>query len=158
MKLKIGDIFACHSETFISSTIRMITHSKYSHIAIVVSETELIEADGITNRIRYRNINYYKNKADVYTCNILTDKQRQNIVKFMQNSIGEKYDYTLLIWLAVKYIFEILLPFIDNTTNKICSEIVNDAYDSVGCRLCVDRWPTPSQIAESNMLVKIGEY
>jgi len=74
MQYKPADILACHSNSFISKFIRFLTKSKYSHLAIIINENEIVEADGIVGHIRYRNISDYKNYADVYSCD-LTDEQ-----------------------------------------------------------------------------------
>ena len=154
-KYKVGDILATKSNSFISKLIRYLSKSKYSHLALItsISETgiQLIEADGFyTKNIRYRNINDYINEAEVYTCD-LTDKQRQDIVKYAISKIGQKYDYFLVFILFLKITFGIKIK-IKDTDDDICSELVNDAYKSVGIELSKKRFPIPDDVLKEMKL------
>ena len=63
MEFKIGDVVAYRANTFISETIRTLTDSNYSHTALIISDTMLCEADGITGYVRTKSINNYKDKV-----------------------------------------------------------------------------------------------
>jgi len=155
MEYKIGDILACKNNSFLSFAIRFLTKSKYSHLAIIINENEAVESDGIAGFIKHKNINEYKNYADVYTCDNLTDEQRINIGKYAVSKVGQKYDYYLLFVLFVKFVFGIKIK-IKDSENDICSELVNDAYKSVGLELSKKRFPIPDDVLKEMRL--IGSY
>ena len=155
MKYKIGDILACKNNSFLSFAIRFLTKSKYSHLAIIVLESEIIEVDGIVGFINRKNINEYKTYADVYTCDNLTDKQRNDICNYAISKINAKYDYYLLFVLFVKFVFGIRIK-IKDSENDICSELVNDAYKSVGIELSKKRFPIPDNVVGSERLRMVG--
>jgi len=154
MELKVGDILACKNNSFLSFAIRFLTKSKYSHLAIIVSESEIIEADGIVGFINRKNINEYKNYADVYICG-LNDKQRNDICNYAISKINAKYDYYLLFVLFVKFVFGIKIK-IKDSEDDICSELVNDAYKSVGIMLSKKRFPIPDDVLSSERLRMVG--
>jgi len=159
MKLEVGDVVAYKgSDGLFSSIIKRITKSKYSHLGIFIGSGLLVEADGYTNRVRYRPMSEYKNSLDIFTCKQLTDKDRQKICDYAISQIGDRYSYFLTLWMGVKFLFHVLLPYIDTKSSKNCSELVNLAYDSINLRFCPDKWPTPEQVISSELLVKIGEY
>jgi len=158
VNIKIGDVVAYKGTNLVSKAIINITNSSYSHVAIYMGNNIICEADGYTGHVRCRDILEYKNHLDIYILESLTDEQRQKICDYVISKIGNKYSYFLTLWLGIKYIFGILLPFIDTKTSENCSELVNLAYGSIGLRLCADKWPTPEQIVHSELLVKCGEY
>jgi len=154
MELKVGDILACKSNSFLSFAIRFLTKSKYSHLAIIVSESEIIEADGIVGFINRKNINDYINEADIYTCD-LTDEQRQDVVEYAISKIGKKYDYFLVFVLFLRFTFGIKIK-IKDTDDDICSELVNDCYSSVNLKLSKKRFPIPDDVIKSGLLRYVG--
>ncbi|HBY19724.1 MAG TPA: hypothetical protein DEG71_01730 [Clostridiales bacterium] len=143
--IKIGDVVAYRSDSTVSEIIRKITNSNYSHVAIVVSPTQIIEGDGYTGHVRYRNILEYKNHLDIYTLDFLTDEQRIGIASYMESKVGLKYDRLLLLWLFIKYTLHIRLPY-KNDKKVICSEICNHAYRSIGIGLAKKRFPVPDDV------------
>lgn len=155
MGLEIGNIIASRGDSIISSVIKKITYSKYSHLAIIVSNTLIIEADGISGFIKYRNIEDFQSYSDIFTCDSLTDKKSQEMIFYLEGKVGQKYDRILLFWLFVKYVFRVKLPY-KNDSSMICSELVNNAYKSVGVRLSKKRFPSPKDIINSKLLRKIG--
>ena len=158
MEYKRGDILACKNNSYLSKFIRFLTKSKFSHLAIIVNKNEIIEADGIIGHICYRNISEYKNYADIYTCDNLTDEQRNNICKYAISKVGQKYDYYLLFVLFVKQVFGVKIRIRDGEKD-ICSELVNDAYfNGAGVILSKKRFPIPDDVIfnENNILRYVG--
>jgi len=151
--MKIGDILACRDEdSLISEAICLITNSYYSHVGIIISNTQIVESDGVSGFVRYRDIEDYRGKAVIYTCDSLSDKQRQDIVYFAKKEVGRRYDRLLLLWLFVKYVFRLKLPYI-NDSSMICSELVNKIFkSSIGIRLSKKRFPIPDDVINSKLL------
>jgi len=158
--MKQGDIIAYRGNySIISTIIKKITKSKFSHVGIFVGGGMIVESDGYVGRVAYKPLSDYVGTIDIYSCEYLTDEQRQKICDYAVSKIGDKYSYLLTLWLGIKLVFGILLPFFDTKSAKNCSELVNLAYsESIGLRLCPDKWPTPDEIVKSELMVKIGEY
>jgi len=159
--MKKGDIIAYRgSYSLVSMLIRKISKSNYSHVGIFVGNGLVIESDGYVGKVAYRPLSDYQGTIDIYTCcEQLTDEQRQKICDYAISKIGDKYSYLLTLWLGIKLIFGILLPFIDTKSAENCSELVNLAYaESINLRLIPDKWPTPDEIVHSELLIKCGEY
>lgn len=156
MEYKVGDILATKMPTYISKFIRFVLKSEYSHLALIISDTEVLEEDGIAGFTRIRPIEIYKNYSDIYTCDSLTDKQREDIVKYSMSKIGEKYDYYLLFVLFMKYAFGLRIRYKDNEAD-ICSELVNDCYfEGAGITLSKKRFPIPDDVIKK--LTYVEEY
>ena len=158
IKIEIGDIIACRDKkSLISETICLITSSKYSHLAIVVSNDMAIEADGISGLVIYRNIENYKNNSDIYTCNLLTDAQRKDIVNYLEKEVGQKYDRLLLFVLFIKFMFKLKFKY-KNNRSVICSELVNNSYKKVGIKLSKKKYPIPDDVVGSKLLIFSESY
>ena len=157
IKIKIGHIIACRDKkSLISETICLITSSKYSHLAIVVSNDMAIEADGISGLVIYRNIEDYKNNSDIYTCE-LTDTQKINIVNYLKKEVGQKYDRLLLFVLFIKFMFKLKFKY-KNNRSVICSELVNNSYKKVGIKLSKKKYPIPDDVVGSKLLIFSESY
>jgi hypothetical protein len=102
----IGDVIFVRSSSLTSWLIRKITHSLYSHCAIVLSDNFLIESD-LFRPVKVRKNKYKQFK--VVHLNI-TDKERLDFTSFLLDQTGRQYDY--------KRIFGIFLYLIGFTKNR----------------------------------------
>lgn len=153
--MKLGDIILVHGTGFYGAVIGGIEHSIYCHTAGIVKDNEIIEAQGFQTT-NYEGLDKYNGQADVFTCDILTDEQRDKIVKYAEKEVGSHYDWLLLFWEALRYLFHITLPY-KEYHNHICSTLWNDAYKSVGIYLCPGiKYPSPSDLSESKLLRKVS--
>lgn len=156
MEIKFGDLILERGTGPISEAIEQISHSPYSHVAGYVKDNELIEANGF-RKIGYQALDYYAGKADVFSCESLTDEQRSQIVDYVKNEVGGHYDYVLLVWEFLRYVFNLILPYKEAKTVRICSTLWADAYRSVGIDLCPGiKYPSPGDLAESKLLRNMG--
>jgi uncharacterized protein YycO len=156
MLIKQGDIVLTKGDGFISDTIEDITGSPYSHVAGVVKTNVIIEAMGFEHT-GYEALDKYNGCADIFTCPSLTDKQRHEIVKYVESQVGSHYDYLLLFWELIRYVFHVSLPFKEKFNSHICSTLWCDAFRSVDVDLCPGiKYPSPKDISESKLLKKIG--
>jgi len=158
--IKQADIIAYRGNySLVSMLIRKISKSNYSHVGISVGNGLVVESDGYVGKVAYRSLNDYQGTIDIYSCEQLTDEQRQRICDYAISKIGDKYSYFLTLWIGVKYLFHILLPYYDTQNSENCSELVNLVYlNATGLRLCADKWPTPDEVVHSEFLTKSGEY
>jgi len=153
--MQIGDIGLDKGIGWISKTIEDFEHSQYSHATAYVGDGILIEADGF-DPTGDAPITKYKNQLDIYTCESLTEVQREGIKDFLQGQIGTRYDFLLLIIEAIRYSMHIVLPYKEPFKSHICSTLVADAYKAVGVDLCQGiRYPSPADLSQSKLLKKI---
>lgn len=155
LNIKPGDIILEKGTGLISETIEDISKSIYSHTAGYAKENELIEANGF-RKTGYQALDYYDGIADVFTCDSLTDEQRKQIVEYVTKEVGGRYDYLLLFLEAIRFLFHVIIPH-NERTNRICSTLWADAYRDVGIDLCPGiEYPSPGDLANSKLLVKVG--
>ena len=155
MEIKPADLILVKGTDWISKTIEDVEHSPYSHVAGMVKENVLIEALGF-KRTGYQALDYYAGRADVFTCDELTEEQRRLIIEYVKQEVGGHYDYLLLAWEFLRYVFNLLLPYKEGRTLRICSALWADAFRSVGIGLCPGiKYPSPADVAESKFLRKV---
>jgi len=148
-----GDIVLVYGRSLVDDVIDDVEHSKYSHTAGFVTDDKLIEVNAI--KTEYVDMSMYKGKADIFTCDILTDEQRDLIALYIISQVGTHYDWILLFLEGIRYIFHVMLPHRE-FHNHICSTLWNDAYKSVGIFLCPDiKYPSPADLSESKLLRNI---
>lgn len=156
MEIKPGDLILVKSTDLISNLIEDISNSIYSHIAGLIEDHLIIEAVGF-KRIGYQTLDYYKGRADIFTCYNITDKQRENIVNNVIIKVGGYYDYFLLVWEFIRYSFNLILPYREHPMVRICSTLWAEAYRQAGIELCPGiKYPSPGDLAQSKLLWKMG--
>jgi uncharacterized protein YycO len=156
--MQIGDIGLDKGTGWISKAIEDFEHSKYSHATTYIGYDNLIEAEGF-ERTGAVPIEKYKGQLDIFTCDSLTDAQRQEIKKYLIKEVGSRYDYLLILFEAIRYGLHIALPYKEPFKSHICSTLVVDAYKSVGIDLCpCTKYPSPADLSNSKLLRKIGTY
>src|SRR5690348_14003350 len=140
--LRPADLIFVHGDSFIDRSIEDITHSKYSHVALVVNQSELIEAQDLS-RVHYQDMGVYVNHADVYRCELIRPPQQEEIVQNAKKYIGRHYSYLLIAWEFIRYTFGILLPFYEHDP-VICSTLIADAYRQSKINICPNiKYPSP---------------
>ncbi|GMA52077.1 hypothetical protein GCM10025857_34340 [Alicyclobacillus contaminans] len=153
----VGDLLLVRDADFISRAIEDITHSPYSHVAVFTGPNELVEAQGF-RRVGYQDPGVYAGKSDLFRCDSLTLEQRFRIAAAAKLHIGQHYDYWLLVIEWVRYALGIVLPWRERHT-VICSTLAADAYRVAGVELCPKvRYPAPADVAESQLLRKVGPW
>ncbi len=156
--IKPADLILVRGDGLIDKAIEEISHSPYSHVAGLVKPNELIEAQAF-RRTGYQGLDYYHGVSDVFTCDSLTDEQRNQIVAFVMKEVGTEYDYLLIPWEFEHYVFHVDLPFAEDDARHDCSTLWSDAYRSVGVDLCPGvKYPTPGDLGTSMRLRKLGSY
>ena len=121
--LMIGDIIFIRTKSPISWLIRKLTKSKYSHVAILMSDSGnfLIESDFL-KPVKIRKNNY--TQFEIVHLNI-TNEERLKLVSFLVDQTNRKYDYKRIAGIVLN-----ILGLSDNKNlwndyNKdICSELM----------------------------------
>lgn len=154
MCYRAADLILVRGNTIIDKLIEDVSHSEYSHCAGIVKPNELVESQ-FGRTTGYEPLDAYAGEYDVYTCDTLTDDQRNAIVKFVLNKIGTPYNAALVGWEFVFYAFHINLPMHEGNCYD-CSELWRQAYKSVGVDLCPNvEYASPSDLALSSLLRKL---
>ena len=150
--LEPGDILLVEGNQFVSSTIKYLTNSTWSHAAFYVGHELPRPPDG-SERPRLIEVNIGEGCVAVplsryatFNTRIcrpvgLTNEDRQRIVAFMVGKLGSKYDLSNIFDL-LRYFFPIPVPSrfrrrmialgSGDPTRAICSSLIAQAFQSVG--------------------------
>lgn len=160
----IGNVlFFKKTDSLISRVIAKVTKSEFTHVGLIVSFDKstniatIIESDRLV-RTRLSIIQLTDEHA-VYSVE-LTDKQREDILKFAHNSIGEKYDYLLAIGILISSIFKGARQYFNNSNRLICSELIDLAYYKSGVKRKNENHigdVTPQELIDLYGLKEIGK-
>jgi hypothetical protein len=138
------DVLLVEGDRRISSAIKYLTHSTWSHSAIYIRDqagSELIEADLETGVQRASLDSYAHLNTRICRPQGLTADQRQAVVEYMENSLGRQYDLKNVIDLA-RYLFPLppvphrfrrrmLAVGSGDPTRAICSTVIAEAFHHV---------------------------
>lgn len=153
-EIQPGDILLIHGNTWVDEIIKLVTRSPYSHVVGVVNTHQVVEILPLS-KVRFRKIQDYIGRADVFTCDRLSVDERRKIVNYVKAKIGTPYDYSLLIWEASRYLFNWVWPY-KNKDSSLCSTLWSEAYRKAGIDLCPDvKFPVPGDLAKSRYLHKV---
>lgn len=119
--MRAGDVVFVKPSGWLSTLVAKIDGGPYSHVAIAVSETHIVEAQYFT---RSRIWPVYE-KGTVVMDLGLTDAQREEIVKNAISITGKWYDYKLIVTYFFRNVFKWNMKALWNSQNNlICSELV----------------------------------
>jgi uncharacterized protein YycO len=155
--LKKADIILRRGTAAISEGIEVVTHSKFSHAAIVVDPDKNLLIDVVLrDGVAHRDIKEFIGVSTVLRMETLIDQQAESIVTYAEKQLGKPYDFEEMIDMFLRYVFHI--PNNEEEKGRfICSTFVNAAYGSAGIRLTKQNLPSPEDIYESPLLVKIAD-
>ena len=162
-ELRIGDLILVDGSGLISKAIEDVEYGKkkvarrYSHVAGYIGNGQLIEAEGL-RKTGCAPVSKYAGHADVFRCISLTYEQQKQILRLAIRRVGGRYDYLLLGVEFVRYVSGVIIPFREPPNARICSTLwAVGIYRDAGIILCPDiRWPTPRDVNESKLLVRVG--
>lgn len=153
-EIQPGDILLISGNTLVDKIIKLVTRSPYSHVVGVVNPNQVVEILPLST-VRLKKIQDYTGRADVFTCERLSNDDRRKIISFVMGKIGASYDYDLIIWEASRYLFNWVWPY-DNKDSSLCSTLWSEAYRKAGIDLCPDvKFPVPGDLAKSRYLHKV---
>lgn len=113
VKMQPGDIVFVRGTSFISKLIMKYDKGNFSHVAIAVSDTHVLEAQSYT---KSRIVPIYFKDYEVIDLG-LTDEERQLVVDNSKLLVGRSYDYLQIL----SILFKLKL---NNVNSLICSELV----------------------------------
>ena len=163
--LRPGDILLVEGDTRISSAIKYLTTSTWSHSALYVGEDEgreLIEAD-VREGVRWAALDAYAH-LNTRVCRAvgLSDEDRAKVVDYMRASIGRAYDlknvFDLMRYLLPqppvprRWRRQMLAFGSGDPTRAICSTLIAEAYQSVRYPILPNIRPDPEDPRGREML------
>ncbi|HET6872157.1 MAG TPA: hypothetical protein VFH42_04130 [Sporolactobacillaceae bacterium] len=144
--MRAGDVIFERGSGFLADTIRYFDDGPYSHVAIAVSDTEILEAQfGVRSRI----VPLYFYDYEIIDCGF-TDAQRERIKENANRLVGKKYDYLQIAWYVLrKWLGLKGHNFLNNPAMLICSECVFDDLELshvLGHTLYINSDVTPNEL------------
>jgi uncharacterized protein YycO len=130
--LQTGDIIFVGGNQLIDEIIRFFDHGDYNHVAMFVSDTEILEAQYNT---KVHVVDNFYDGPDYKTIIIpmnLTDEQKEKLGKLKDKYIGEGYDYGDIFIKFLRLEFGINLERFENPKEQICSELVGRLLVGLG--------------------------
>ncbi|MGP0689813.1 YiiX/YebB-like N1pC/P60 family cysteine hydrolase [Priestia aryabhattai] len=130
--MRRGDIVFVQGKGIISSFVRYFDRGTFSHCAIAVSDSRVIEANYDT-KVAVRPLEKDKcNVIEVIDLG-LKPEQRRNIYNASMKYVGKRYDYTQILWYVLRKVFHLKgRNRFNNPNHMICSELVFLVLDEIG--------------------------
>lgn len=140
---------------FLFKRIRKLINSDYDHVALIISDTELIEATPFKG-VHIEKIEKYKN---TYTrsFNLRYKELEEPILKYIKSKIGKKYDllHVLSLYFFILFNIDLKKSPIDLKNSFICSELIVESAEYAGFKfpdgLDTDRI-TPQDLLNSELI------
>lgn len=161
-KFEVGDIIFYESTTLIGRIIRKITKYPFSHAAIAVSPTDIIEANAF---IKSRRVSFaeteYKRVVVMRTKTPLTSTQKIAIIRESKQLLGRGYDYWAIFLFALRYLFGFNTDKCTTDATKLwCTELVDYVYHAALIDLVPNsknHFVSIEDVAESTVLKQVQE-
>lgn len=119
--MKAGDVIFVRGTSVISKIVRLFDRGQFSHVAIAVSDSEVIETNW---NMRSKIVPFHYKDYEVVSLN-LSDSQRTHIKNIASQYQGKLYDYLQVI----SFLF---WGRLNNPRHLICSELVFNLLYDVG--------------------------
>lgn len=122
MKARAGDVVFIRGKGPISSIIRLFDRGEFSHVAIFVSDTEIIEAEYST---RVRIVEFDYEDYEIVPMNFTAEEalEIRNVAELL---LGRWYDYfyVFVLWLRLAFGKTLGDKYVNDPKKMICSELV----------------------------------
>lgn len=143
--------------SFIGKLIRKFTKGRYSHCALVLSDSFHVLQLDYKTPLSIQHLNYKSSDYDVYELTFdLSNKEKEQITTYIIERLSTTYDW--------KYIcsrfFNILFgtKIYNSKNNYNCDELILDAFRSIGVNLLNgDDQVSPETLSKSKYLRKINK-
>lgn len=84
----------CNSDKIGSWIIRKLTFSKWSHVAVCINDTEVIEA--VWPKVRQTTIHHVIDTHKEYKFAFIHVPHEEKAITFLKNQLGKRYDWRAL--------------------------------------------------------------
>ncbi|KEK23929.1 YiiX/YebB-like N1pC/P60 family cysteine hydrolase [Bacillus gaemokensis] len=137
--MKQGDVVFLQGKSFISKAVRLFDKGTFSHVAIAMSGTHILEADFDT---RVAIVPFDKTQFNIIEVIDLglNKEERSKVVAMGSKMVGKKYDYMQIIWYMISKLLRLKgKNRFNNPNNYICSELVFAVLEEAGVleELCI---------------------
>lgn len=132
VNIQAGDILFIRGKSIISKAVRLFDKGEFSHVAIAVSDTHILEAQYYTRS--HITLNHYED----YEILRLSNFNKLDFLEIAISLIGKRYDYLQIMG----HMFN---KNINNPNQLICSEMVavllTELYQIDNCSKILDMTP-----------------
>ena len=159
--MKAGDVLLfIGGPGIIDESIRLETHSKYTHAALAISSDTFLEAwwDGARINALCNISNEHVRLFEPVTA--LTDIQIALLTGYANGKVGEEYNFLQLLGFVLERLLHITHNPFGSTHKTICSQLVVEGYASIGISLLPDLDSysvSPGDISKSKLLKQGAE-
>lgn len=127
--MRPGDVVFVRGKGSISKIIRWFDKGEFTHVAIAISDTRVIEAQRFV-KTQVVEMNY--EDYEVLDLHLFPEQRARCIVEAYKFT-GTRYDYPQIAWYMVKKVFRIKGSYPANNPNTlICSELVSRVLFATG--------------------------
>lgn len=138
MKYEIGDVILEHGlyGGIFEMLVKKYSKASWTHSAVVVSETEMI--DSTENGVTIRKIpEYDPDNIGVFRYPRLTKEQKESIVVAAKSHIGKKYDWLQIVGLFIRLRFNKTFKFLFGKGKEamICFELTAVIFEEAVIQL-----------------------
>jgi uncharacterized protein YycO len=156
MELQPFDLLFVYGKTWIGRCISRLTHSPYSHVAIVRDPLHIVETDW-KKPLQNDHLNYRSGDYDVFRYkDVLTTAQQTAMNDFINSMLGARYDLLQVLTNGLYILTG--FPIRDSPDRLDCSEMVDRMFASAGIDLVPGALGkvTPADLAKSEYLQKVS--
>lgn len=139
--LQPGDVLLVDGNSRVSTSIKYLTQSTWSHVSLYVGDGTLVEADLVEGVIRVPVVKYVGYNLRICRPFKLTEEDRQAVVDYVLARVGYRYDtrniFDLMRYLVPtppipsRYRRDLIALGSGDPTRAICSTLVAQAFQSV---------------------------
>ncbi|QIW88693.1 hypothetical protein P59_096 [Bacillus phage P59] len=122
-----GDVIFYRPEGPVGWIISKVSRSPYSHVSLAIDSNTVIEADRFV-KSRFADLTYNKEIHHVYRLRDVTEAQRQKIVEVASTFTGVGYNYSKIVSLFLRLVFNVTKSPFNNANKLICSDIIDKAF------------------------------
>lgn len=127
--MQTGDVVFVVDKGIIPDLIRKVDKGRFDHVAIFVSETEIIEAD---YNIKVEVDEFTYTDYEVIPLH-LNEEQQAKVIELSKKYIGKKYDFLEILDIFLRKEFDLkFLEKLNDESEVICSELVADILEGAG--------------------------
>lgn len=155
--LQTGDIILYKPETFVGDLICKMTKSPYSHVALVLEGSQILNA----NRFIKSNVielEYNEDIHHIYRPKNIKEIHKESIIQRSYKYIGKRYDYLQIIGLFLRVTFNWNIHSLNSLNKFICSEVIDKIYYESGVQRLDDKLLfniTPFELLDKYEFVKV---
>jgi len=149
-----GDLLFIHGTDLLATLIEWAESNPFSHVIVVKNDHEGYQAYP-GRKIEIVNIDKYllDPANEIYTCPILTDEQRSQIIATAESFVGGNYGYKDIVADGLRYILHLKIHDISDTSTLDCSMFAYECYLKAGVRLTWAPVPSVADLSYSPLLI-----